>query len=60
MYTKRSRRQRIMSRVHNKIHKTINTATKASHNIMFWSTCMVLMYGYVLYYNSKGYPNPID
>ena len=60
MHNKRKHRNRILSRLQNKIHKTFNTTAKASYNLFFWSACMVLMYGYVLHYSSKGYPNPID
>ena len=47
-------------RVKNKIHKTYNATANGSYNLVFWSVCMVLMYGYVIHYSSKGYPNPTE
>ena len=47
-------------RLKNKIHKTYNVTANNSYNLVFWAVCITLMYGYVLHYNSKGYPNPID
>jgi len=60
MHNNNKHRNRILSRLQNKIHKTFNTTAAASYNLFFWSACMVLMYGYVLHYSSKGYPNSID
>lgn len=37
-----------LPRVKNKIHKTYDVTAEASYNLVYWGTCMILIYGYLL------------
>ena len=43
-----------MPRVKNKIHKTYSVTAERTYNLVFWGVCIVLMYGYMLQYNSAN------